>query len=119
MLLSINPEHVENIMLGTKRFEFRKVRCKAEIDKIIIYSTAPIQQVVAEAEVKEIFEGSPEEIWKKTSEFAGISKQFFDKYYEGRSRAVAYEFGTIIRYNTPKPLSAFGVSNAPQSFVYV
>lgn len=119
MLLSINPEHVENIMLGTKRFEFRKVRCRAEIDRIIIYSTAPIQQVVAEAEVKEIYVGSPEEIWKKTSEFAGISKQFFDKYFKGRSKAIAYELGNIIKYDTPKPLSAFGVNNAPQSFVYV
>ena len=42
MLLSINPEHVENILLGTKRFEFRKVRCKYEVSKIIIYATAPV-----------------------------------------------------------------------------
>lgn len=48
MLLSINPEHVENILCGKKRFEFRKVCCKADVDKIIIYSTAPVMRVVAE-----------------------------------------------------------------------
>lgn len=26
--MSINPEHVENILSGVKRYEFRKVRCR-------------------------------------------------------------------------------------------
>jgi predicted transcriptional regulator len=119
MLLSINPEHVESIILGVKRFEFRKVRCKSEIDKIIIYSTAPVKQIVAEAEVTNIFEGSPNDIWKLTSDYAGVSKSFFDKYYKGYKKAVAYELGRIKEYSKPKPLSAFGISNAPQSFVYI
>lgn len=41
MLLSINPEHVENILSGVKKIEFRKVRCKSDVNKIIIYATAP------------------------------------------------------------------------------
>ena len=39
ILLSINPVHVENIMNGTKGYEFRKKACKRPVDKIIIYST--------------------------------------------------------------------------------
>ena len=38
MLLSINPEHVANILSGKKKFEFRKVRCKEDVDKIVIYA---------------------------------------------------------------------------------
>ena len=56
MLLSINPEHVENILNGTKQYEFRKVRCKSDVDQIIIYATAPQKIVVAKAEVEEIIE---------------------------------------------------------------
>ena len=48
LLMSINPEHVNNILSGAKRFEFRKTRCKEDIDSIIIYSTSPIMKVVAE-----------------------------------------------------------------------
>ncbi len=81
MLLSINPEHVENILLGTKRFEFRKVRCKSEISKIIIYATAPVMQVVAEAEVTGIIEDNPNRVWSITAEYAGISKGVFDIYF--------------------------------------
>lgn len=54
LLMSINPEHVDNILAGTKKFEFRKNKCKEEIDSIIIYSTSPIMRVVAEVEVKEL-----------------------------------------------------------------
>ena len=49
ILLSINPEHVENIFNGNKKYEYRKIKCKEKVDKIIIYSTAPIMQVVGEA----------------------------------------------------------------------
>ena len=51
ILLSINPNHVENIMNGTKRYEYRKVACKRQVDKILIYSTNPIMRVVGEADV--------------------------------------------------------------------
>jgi len=119
MLLSINPEHVENILLGTKRFEFRKVRCKSEVSKIIIYATAPVMQVVAEVEVTGIIEDNPNRVWSITAEYAGISKGFFDIYFSGKNKAVAYCLGKVERYSQPKTLSEYGVNFAPQSFVYV
>ncbi len=119
MLLSINPEHVENILLGTKRFEFRKVRCKYEVSKIIIYATAPVMRVVAEAEVTGIIEDNPDRVWSLTAEYAGISKGVFDKYFTGKIKAVAYCLGKVERYSQPKTLSDYGISFAPQSFIYV
>lgn len=76
ILLSINPEHVENIFNGNKKYEYRKIKCKEKVDKIIIYSTAPIMQVVGEAEVKKILEDTPEEIWKITQNESGINLEF-------------------------------------------
>lgn len=119
MLLSINPEHVENILLGTKRFEFRKVRCKSDVDKILIYATAPEKMVVAEAEVEDIIEGDIETVWNITSEYSGISYDFYASYYEGKEKAVAYKLRKVRKYDEPKPLSEFGLRYAPQSFVYL
>ena len=119
MLLSINTEHVENILLGKKKFEFRKVRCKNDIDKIIIYATHPVMQVVAEVEVIEIIDGNLDSVWDQTSEYAGISKNFFYAYYEGKERAIAYRLGKVKKYRRPKTLSDFGIRVAPQSFVYL
>ena len=79
LLMSINPEHVENILAGKKKYEFRKKKCKEQIDSIVIYSTAPVMKVVAEVEVKDIIEDTPQIVWKRTSNAAGVDKKFFDK----------------------------------------
>lgn len=119
ILLSINPSHVENILKGTKRYEFRKKACKRHVDKILIYSTTPIMKVVGEAEVEDILIDEPEAIWKKTEKKSGIDKSFFDKYYENREQAVAYKLKNVIAYQNPKELKDYGISCAPQSFQYV
>jgi predicted transcriptional regulator len=119
MLLSINPEHVENILLGVKRFEFRKVRCKSKVDKIIIYATSPVMQIVAEAEVEGIIEDNVQVVWNLTNEYAGITYDFYEKYFEGREKAIAYKLGKVKKYSKPKLLSDYGLTFAPQSFVYI
>lgn len=119
MLLSIHPKHVDNILNGKKKFEFRKIRCREEVDKIIIYATSPVMQIVGEADVLEVLEDSPEVIWKMTSQFAGVSKPFYDIYYQGKEKAVAYRLGQVKRYQSPLQLSDFGIRTAPQSFIYV
>lgn len=119
LLMSIKPQHVENILSGKKRFEFRKTRCKEEIDSIIIYSTAPVGKVVAEVQVVGVLVDTPEGIWETTADDAGIDKAFFDEYYAGRASAVAYALGTIECYKKPKKLSDYGVKMAPQSYIYI
>lgn len=119
LLMSINPQHVDNILDGTKKFEFRKTKCKEKIDSIIIYSTSPIMRVVAEVEVKDVIEDTPQAVWSKTKTAAGIDKLFFDRYYKGRSTAVAYVLGNVNKFSTPKFLADYGVKFAPQSYVYV
>ncbi len=119
MLLSINPEHVENILSGKKLFEFRKVRCKPAVDRIIIYATAPQKMVVAEAEIEDIIEGEINAVWRQTKDFAGISYAFFRAYYKGKKNAVAYKLGKVEVYEQPKKLSDYGIVYPPQSFVYL
>lgn len=119
ILLSINPEHVENIFIGKKEYEFRKTKCQRKIDGVIIYSTSPVMKVVGEAEVEEIIEAPPNDVWKITKEKSGINKDFFDKYYKDKSSAVAYKLSNIVKYDIPKELKEYGVDSAPQSFVYV
>ena len=119
MLISINPEHVENIFNGSKKYEYRKIRCKQDIDKIIIYSTYPIMKVVGEAKVEKILEDSPDNIWEETKKYSGIDLKFYQKYFKDRSKAIAYKLTNIKKYNDPKDLSSYGIKTAPQSFIYV
>ncbi len=119
ILISINPEHVKNIMDGTKTYEYRKIECKRQVDRLIIYSTDPVKKVVGEAKVRRVLKDSPEALWGSTKEGSGITKSFFDSYYKGRDKAVAYEIYDVVEYEHPRELSDYGVSAAPQSFVYV
>ena len=119
MLISIKPEYVENIFNGSKKYEYRKIRCKQDIDKIIIYSTYPIMKVVGEAKVEKILEDSPDRIWEKTKKYSGIDLNFYQKYFKDRSKAIAYKLTNIKKYDSPKELSSYGIKAAPQSFVYI
>jgi len=119
ILLSINPEYVNKIFLGIKKYEFRKTICKESIDKIVIYSTYPVMKVVGEVKVEESLVYSPKVIWNLTKEYSGVSADFFDEYYSGKKQAVAYKLGEIKKYDNPKELSEFGILQAPQSFVYL
>lgn len=119
ILLSINPEHVKNIFDGVKKYEFRKVKCKKNVTKILIYSTYPVMMVVGEAAVNKTLEHTPDELWEKTSRSAGIDREFFDDYFRGREKAIAYELGDVVRYEKTKSLSDLSVNAAPQSFAYI
>jgi predicted transcriptional regulator len=119
MLLSINPEHVENILNGTKHYEFRKTRCRESINKILIYSTAPEKMVVAEALIEDVIVDTIDAVWQMTYELAGISREFYEAYYKGKDKAVAYRLGEVKKFLEPKALSDYGLRCAPQSFAYV
>lgn len=119
ILLSIKPEYVERIMSGEKRFEFRKVVCAQPIDSIVIYETFPTKQVVGEVEVIKILKSPPQLLWPTVKDYAGIDKDFFDRYFDGKRVAIAYALGKVSRYDPPKKLSDFGFATAPQSYFYI
>lgn len=119
IIISINPEHVTNILNGTKKYEYRTKAAKKDVGKIIIYETTPIKKVVAEAEIVEVVVLPPEEMWEMTKDQSGISKKFFEDYFKSRKIAYAYKLGKIKIYDEPKKLNDFGLRCAPQSFAYV
>lgn len=119
VLLSIKPEYVEKIFSGEKEFEFRKNRCKSDVVKMVIYCTSPVMKVVGEADIIEVIEDIPSVVWEKTQNKSGITKDFYDSYYAGRTKSVAYKLANIKKYKKPKTLKSLGIATAPQSFVYL
>ena len=120
ILMPINPEYVDEILSGNKKYEYRKIKAKRKnIDKMVIYSTSPIKRVVAEVDVEGIIEDSPEKLWEKTKEYSGITKDFYSKYYKNKESAVAYKLGNIKVYDKPKKLCDIGINYVPQSFIYL
>ena len=62
---------------------------------------------------------SPELIWDRTQHKAGVSKEFFMEYFEGKDVAIAYELKKVKKYAKSRSLSDYGINTAPQSFRYI
>jgi predicted transcriptional regulator len=120
ILMPINPKYVNLILSGAKRVEYRKIKPKRNnIDKMIIYSTSPVSKVVGEVEVLNILVDKPDEIWKLTQNYSGVSKTFYDDYYKNKEFAVAFMLGNVTIYDKAKNLKDIGINYIPQSFIYL
>jgi len=119
-LLSIKPEFVEKIFSGKKVFEFRKVGFSRDVEKVVVYATAPIGRIVGEFNVAKILEDTPASLWEKTKEHSGITEDFFFSYFKNRKMAIAIEIDHPIRYEKPiNPYEKNLKFNPPQSFRYI
>lgn len=121
ILLSIKPEFAERIFDGTKRFEFRKVvHSNRGVRTVVLYVTRPVGRILGEFEVLDITEAEPNNLWEKTREFAGVSREFFDEYFLGRDRGYAIHIGFVTRYKTPVvPEDVIENFTPPQSYMYL
>lgn len=119
ILLPIKPEYANKIVEQTKLYEYRKSKCKKEIDRIVIYSTSPVKKVIGEVEVKEVISALPKKLWQDTKEYSGISKIKYMQYFKDKDMAFAYKLGKVTIYNKPKTLKDLGINYYPQSYIYL
>ena len=120
VLMSIHPEFANAIFDGRKRYEFRRVLFKENVDEILVYATMPVARVIGNFKIARIHEDEPSALWLKTQAAGGVTKETFDGYFKGRDKAFAIEVEDPVRFAVPQPLSAYVASNKPpQSFCYV
>ena len=119
-ILSIKPQFVEEILAGKKKYEYRKIVFKQPVKKVYIYASAPVSRIVGEFEVAQILSSEPSQMWQQTKKYSGISKRFFDGYFNGRSEGYAIEIKNLVHYERPvNPYVRIAGFHAPQSFCYV
>lgn len=119
ILLSIKPEYADKIFDGIKKYEFRRFLAKRNVTKILVYSTAPVMKVIGEVEVTGTLSLRPTSLWETTKKEAGITRSKFRAYFAGKQIGHAYKLGRASKFDVPKPLSAYNISQAPQSLVYI
>lgn len=121
VILSIRPKHVQKIINGTKKYEFRKVIFKDQsVCEIYIYSTSPVKKIIGKFKIGKIFDDHPENLWEQLHEFSGLTKKDFYAYFSGRDKGYAIEIVNFELFEEPidpKKLSPSFV--APQSFQYI
>mgnify|MGYP005608728633 CR=1 FL=1 len=119
IILSIHPTHIDKILLGEKRYEYRK-RIPQDINYLIVYATSPIKKVVAIIEVDMVIKDIPQNIWNVTQNESGVSYEFFMNYFNNVSIGCAIKFRKIYKLPTPIDITVIdGVKSAPQAYQYV
>jgi predicted transcriptional regulator len=121
VLFSIKPEFVDKIFSGEKKYEYRKIIFKRkDIEKIIIYATKPIGEIVGEFDIGTIISAKPEILWHKTKKWAGITYNYFEHYFSNKENGYAIQIYNALVYSSPIKISDV-LSNgiAPQSFCYL
>lgn len=121
VLLSIKPEYVDRIFAGTKRYEFRRRPfTNRTVKTVVVYATKPVGKIVGEFDVETIIGQPPEDLWSETAAFSGISRDFFDSYFDGRRIAYALKIGDVRPYSVPiAPEAVMENFTPPQSYMYV
>ena len=120
ILLSIKPCYVAEILAGRKAVEYRKrIPQDDTVRQVLIYSSHPVQRVVAEFTLGGFLSGTPKWLWGQTSEIGGITKEVFDHYFESKDVAYAYQIEHLQIFEIPKSLAEYGLEKGPQDFCYV
>lgn len=86
---------------------------------IVVYASAPVQRVIGEFDIDAIHHQELETLWQKTSAAAGISEQFYFKYFGDKTMGYAIEIKNPRLYATPQCLRNDFNLFPPQSFVYL
>lgn len=103
ILLSIYPKHVEAIRNGIKKYEFRKINfCKKKnIDLIAVFETKPINAVTMIIKVGKIIIDDITNLWDRYGNYSGISKDYFELYYNKCTKGFALEIINFIKIKNP------------------
>ena len=110
------PEDFE----GKKKFEFRKIIFKnPNVKTVVVYASSPVQQVIGEFEIDDILSCAPDEIWRLTKKYSGISEQFFYDYFADREIAHAIKIKDATKYDKPLSLKENYKVSPPQSYLYL
>lgn len=121
ILISIHPPYVDKILAGDKRLEFRRVWAARPVDSLVIYSTSPIQRIVAVANVVSVTKTSPTALWALAKEKkGGVTRQLIYDYFAQKKFGFAVEIDNVIKLEHPlDPKGLFANFLAPQSFRYI
>ena len=119
-LMSIRPKFARAILDGSKTVEFRKRALAQDVQRVVIYTTSPVQAVVGEFMIGAQVVASPTALWRRFSKVAGIDRAAFFRYFDGTTDAVGIMIESVVEYKTPRSLDEVEPgARPPQSFMYI
>lgn len=121
ILLSVKPKYASLIVDGSKLVELRRAVPAQAVGTIAIYSSSPVQAIVALADVREIIEASPSKLWAIAKDNGGgLTRTELITYFASKKTGFAIMLHNVRVYSKPvRPEKIFKSFSAPQSFRYL
>jgi predicted transcriptional regulator len=121
ILLSVKPKFADLIVDGSKLVELRRTIPAQAVSTIAIYSSSPVQAIVALADVKETIEASPTKLWAiAKANGGGLTRAELMDYFHSKRTGFAIMLQNVRVYEKPVlPTKIFKPFSAPQSFRYL
>lgn len=124
LLLSIRPKYAEQIFNGVKTVELRRIKPKLSCgDTVLVYVSSPTKALIGAFEVDRVIESSPQSLWNKVSDIAGVTEKEFTEYYDGTEKAYGIFIKKSWQLDTPLDLSNLKMKwknfHPPQSYRYI
>ena len=116
LIISIKPEFVNKIISGEKKFEFRRLIYRKEVEKIYIYQTLPNSGIIGYFNPGKIIRDTPENLWNNLKEVSGTTEEFFKSYFNDKSEGYAIEIKNLVVFD--EPITDNDIK-APQSYKYI
>lgn len=118
-MLSIKPNYAIKIFEGEKKYEYRRVIFKKNVQSVIVYASSPLSAVIGEFDIEKIISEDLDALWLMTRSHSGISKHFFYDYFSDKQTGYAIKVSRPTLYKDYLPLyESYGV-RPPQSFMYL
>ena len=121
LLLSIMPRYADAIFARSKRVELRRVKPRlGPGDLVLVYVTSPRCALEGAFEVERVLTEKPAVLWKHVSHNAGVTRDEFNHYFEGRDTAYAIVVKKVWRL-APVTLAKMRKARIrpPQSYHYL
>ena len=119
IMIPIKSRFVKDILAKTKTFELRRTIPKKDVDRIILYETMPVGAAVASIAIKCIHHKTIEELWELTKGKNSLTKEEFNKYFDGKTKGYAYEISKVFNFFDRISLKRYNIKNPPQNFIYM
>ena len=121
ILLSVKPKYADLIIAGSKRVELRRALPANSVGARVIYSSSPVQEIVAMVDVKDTIEADLSDLWMLAkNNGGGLTKTELQDYFRGKTTGYAMLLENVRIFEKPvNPRRLINGFTSPQSFRYL
>jgi len=123
-IFSIKDKYSNRIYSRKKKAELRRGNVNIKRKEVcFIYTTSPVKKITGYFIVERKIRLPIKELWDKTKNFSGVSKEEFFEYFKGKEMGTAILFRIVVRFKNEVSLDSLRKKSKgfrpPQSYCYV